>query len=429
MIPNACHSAGLRISYNDDDMTPTVVISRRGADRVRSGHPWIYQSDIVEAQAEAGDLVRVREERRRGIGWGIWSSQSQIALRMMVVGSSGLPAEASAKPGSSGSTKDEIDERALFENRLRQAIEYRASLGIDGTACRLVHGEADRLPALVVDKYGDASGDYLVIQTLCQGMDRRSALIVELLTAIVQPRGVLARNDPKVRRLEGLDERIEVLAGEIPDTVAVREGAVTFRADLRHGQKTGLFLDQRENHLVAASYATGRALDAFTYNGGFALHLVRRCTSVLALDSSEAAVALTRANAAANGLANIDAREVNVFDELRELEASGERFDTVVLVPPAFAKNRASVDRAIAGYKEINLRALRLLAPGGHLVTCSCSYHVDESTFVAIVTDAAIDARATVTLVEKRTQARDHPVLVGVPETHYLKCLVLRKLA
>src|SRR5580765_7896814 len=399
-------------------MTPTVVISRRGADRVRAGHPWIYQSDILEAEVESGDLVRVREERRRGLGWGLWSSQSQIALRMMVVGSS----------GSLGSEKDEIDERALFESRLRQAIDYRATLAIDGTACRLVHGEADRLPALIVDKYGDASGEYLVVQTLCQGMDRRAALIVELLHEIIRPRGVLARNDPKVRRLEGLEERDDLLAGEIPETVAVREGGVTFQADLRRGQKTGLFLDQRENHVVAAGCAAGRALDAFTYNGGFALHLARRCSSVVALDSSEAAVARTRANAAANGLTNLEAREANVFDELRELEASGEHFDTIVLDPPAFAKNRAAVGRALAGYKEINLRALRLLAPGGHLITCSCSYHVDESTFVAVVTDAALDARATVTLVEKRTQARDHPVLVGVPETHYLKCLVLRKL-
>jgi 23S rRNA (cytosine1962-C5)-methyltransferase len=402
-------------------MTPTVVISRRGADRVRAGHPWIYQSDILEAEVESGDLVRVREERRRGIGWGLWSSQSQIALRMMVVGSSG-------SLGSLGSEKDELDERALFESRLRQAIDYRATLAIDGTACRLVHGEADRLPALIVDKYGDASGEYLVVQTLCQGMDRRATLVVELLHEIVRPRGVLARNDPKVRRLEGLEERVDLLAGEIPETVAVREGDVTFQANLRRGQKTGLFLDQRENHVVAASCAAGRALDAFTYNGGFALHLARRCSSVVALDSSEAAVALTRANAAANGLTNLEAREANVFDELRELEASGEHFDTIVLDPPAFAKNRAAVGRALAGYKEINLRALRLLAPGGHLITCSCSYHVDESTFVAVVTDAALDARVTVTLVEKRTQARDHPVLVGVPETHYLKCLVLRKL-
>jgi 23S rRNA (cytosine1962-C5)-methyltransferase len=402
-------------------MTPTVVISRRGADRVRGGHPWIYRSDVVEAQAEPGDLVLVREERRRALGWALWSSLSQIALRMMIVGT-----VRPAGPGASDPV--EVDERVLFETRLRQALAYRDRLAIDGTAARLVHGEADRLPALVIDRYGDAGGEYLVVQTLCQGMDRRIPLLVELLTEIVRPRGILARNDPKVRRLEGLDERVEVLGGDVPETVDVREGTVTFRVDLRHGQKTGLFLDQRENHLAAATYARGRALDAFTYNGGFALSLARVSDSVVALDSSAQAIETTRANAARNGLSNIDAREVNVFDELRELEIAGERFETIVLDPPAFAKNRAAVARALGGYKEINLRALRLLAPGGVLVTCSCSHHVDESTLVAVVADAALDARATVALVEKRTQARDHPVLIGVPETSYLKCLVLRKL-
>jgi 23S rRNA (cytosine1962-C5)-methyltransferase len=397
-------------------MPSTVVISRRGADRVRAGHPWVYRSDIVEAQAAPGDLVRVREDRRRALGWALWSSESQIAIRMM--------ADSSADAGGAAA-----DERALFEARLRAAMDYRASLEIDGTACRLVHGEADRLPALIVDRYGDGQADYLVIQTLCQGMDRRIGLLVEMLDAIVHPRGILARNDPKVRRLEGLDERVEVLAGEIPDALEVREGAVTYRADLRHGQKTGLFLDQRENHLAAARYARGRALDAFTYHGGFALHLAHQAATVLAIDSSAAAVAATKANAAHNGLTNLEAREANVFDELRELETSGETFDTIVLDPPAFAKNRAAVERAAAGYKEINLRALRLLAPGGHLITCSCSYNVDEAFFQAIVEDAAVDARATVALVEKRMQARDHPVLLGVAETHYLKCLVLRKVA
>ncbi|HUL71959.1 MAG TPA: class I SAM-dependent rRNA methyltransferase [Vicinamibacterales bacterium] len=397
-------------------MSSPVVISRRGADRVRAGHPWVYRSDIVRAEAEPGDLVRVEEERRRALGWALWSSESQIAIRMIAT-------------QSAGARQANVEERALFETRLRAAMDYRASLAIDGTACRLVHGEADRLPALVVDRYGDGRDDYLVIQTLCQGMDRRIGLIVELLGTIVRPRGILARNDPKVRRLEGLDERVEVLAGEVPDTVEVREGDVTYRADLRHGQKTGLFLDQRENHLAAARYARGRALDGFTYHGGFALHLARHAASVLALDSSGAAVAATRANAARNGLTTLEAREANVFDELRELETSGERFDTIVLDPPAFAKNRAAVERAAAGYKEINLRALRLLSPGGHLITCSCSYNVNEALFQAIVEDAAIDAHATVALVEKRMQARDHPVLLGVPETHYLKCLILRRVA
>jgi 23S rRNA (cytosine1962-C5)-methyltransferase len=217
--------------------------------------------------------------------------------------------------------------------------------------------------------------------------------------------------------------------GEVPERLEVREGGTRLAVDLRLGQKTGLFLDQRENHQAAAQYARGRALDAFTYNGGFALPMARRCESVLALDSSAQALALTRDNATLNGLSNLELREANVFDELRELEVGGERFDTIVLDPPAFAKNRAAVERATAGYKEINLRALKLLTPGGHLITCSCSYHVTEGMFVDIVSEAAIDAHATVSLVEKRLQSRDHPVLLNVAETYYLKCLVLRRLA
>ena len=387
-------------------MAPTAVVSPRGADRVRIGHPWIYRSDVVRAEAEAGDLVRVVSERGRRVGSAFWSSTSQIALRFV---SGGLVE----------------DERELFRERLRAAIAYRESLAIEGDACRLVHGEADRLPALIVDRYGD----YLVVQTLCQGTDRRIALITDLLVELAQPRGILARNDPKVRRLEGLEERVDPLYGEVPERIDAREGTIRYRVDVRHGQKTGLFLDQRENHQAAARYARGRALDAFTYSGGFALPMAGRCDAVVVIDSSAEALALTRENAAQNGITNLEIREANVFDELRELEVSGERFDTIVLDPPAFAKNRASVERAVAGYKEINLRALKLLNPGGHLLTCSCSYHVDESLFTEIVSAAASDAHAVVSLVEKRMQARDHPVLLNVPETYYLKCLVLRKIA
>jgi len=220
-----------------------------------------------------------------------------------------------------------------------------------------------------------------------------------------------------------------VVFGEIPETVEIREGRVRYAADLHHGQKTGLFLDQRENHEAAARYAKGRALDAFSYHGGFALRLAERCSTVTALDSSAPAVAAIAANARRNGLANVEAREANVFDELRELEIARERFDTIVLDPPAFAKNKASVERAAAGYKEINLRALKILSPGGCLVTCSCSYNIDEWMFHEILEQAAADAHATVSVIEKRTQARDHPILLAVPETHYLKCFVLRKLA
>jgi 23S rRNA (cytosine1962-C5)-methyltransferase len=214
---------------------------------------------------------------------------------------------------------------------------------------------------------------------------------------------------------------------DVPDRIRIREGAVTLEVDLRQGQKTGSFLDQRENHAAAARYARGRVLDAFTFNGGFALPMSVRADQVLAVDSSASAVAATRQNAALNGMTNVEVREANVFDELRERESSGETFDMIVLDPPAFARNRAAVDRALAGYKEINLRAMRLLAPGGHLVTCSCSYNVGESLFLEMLRDAAIDARRSMMLVEKRMQARDHPILLAVPETYYLKCMVLRR--
>jgi 23S rRNA (cytosine1962-C5)-methyltransferase len=391
-------------------MIPTATISRRGADRLRAGHPWIYRTDVLDVTAEPGDLVRVTADRGREAGWALFSSQSQIALRFLT-----------REPGP-------VDEPALWRSRVRAAADYRDALGIDSTAWRVVHGEADLLPATIVDRYADGSRVYLVIQTLSQGSDRRLGLLVDVLRERFAPAGVLARNDPKVRQLEGLDSRVEILHGEVPDRLTVTEGGIAYAVDLRGGQKTGLFLDQRENHAAAAQYARGRVLDGFTYNGGFALQMARRADRVLALDSSAAAVAQTRANASANGLAHVEVREANVFDELRELEIAGDRFDTITLDPPAFAKNRAAVERAWAGYKEINLRALRLLQPGGHLITCSCSYNVDEEMFLEILRQAAADARASIWLVEKRMQARDHPVLVGVPETHYLKCLIVRKL-
>ena len=268
----------------------------------------------------------------------------------------------------------------------------------------------------------------MCIRDSCQAIDRRLDLIVELLSEALKPKGILARNDAKIRRLEDLPEVVEVVAGEVPDLIDIREGDITHRVDVRHGQKTGLFLDQRENHLAAGQYARGRALDAFSYNGGFALQMARRCESVLSIDGSELAVAAVADNARRNGLTNIEARLANVFDELRELEIAKERFDTIVLDPPAFAKNKATLAKALGGYKEINLRALKLLKPGGILITCSCSYHVGEALFEDMLLHAAIDAHASVALVEKRLQARDHPVLLGVPETAYLKCFVVRKL-
>jgi 23S rRNA (cytosine1962-C5)-methyltransferase len=248
-------------------------------------------------------------------------------------------------------------------------------------------------------------------------------MLVELLAA----KGILARNDPRVRALEGLPQSIDVVHGDVPDAVVVKEGPVEYDVDLRKGQKTGLFLDQRENREAAARYARGRLLDCFSYNGGFALRLARTCPEAEALDISADAVARIRANAIRNAVPHLQAREVNVFDELRRLERAGARYDIIVLDPPAFAKNKASIPNAMAGYKEINLRAMRLLNPGGYLVTCSCSYNVNEEMFGSVLHDASIDSHTPMTIVEKRMQGRDHPVLVGVPETYYLKCFILRR--
>jgi 23S rRNA (cytosine1962-C5)-methyltransferase len=365
----------------------------------------VYRSDVVKPAAQGGEMVRVVGPRSRPLGYALFSDRSEIALRVFDRGGD--------EPG--------LD---AWGARLEAAIRFRDSLGIDSTAWRLVHAEADRLPGLVVDRYGD----WLVVQALVQAVDRLLPELTRLLVDLVAPAGILARNDPRVRLLEGLEQKIEVLHGTVPDTIEVREGRVLFEVDPRRGQKTGLFLDQRENRVAAAQYARGRLLDAFSYNGGFALALAPACGEVVAVDISEDAVARIAANARRNGLSNVRALAMNVFDELRELERRGERFDTIVLDPPAFARNKAAVPKALSGYKEINLRALKLLRPGGFLVTCSCSYNVSEAAFADVLAAAAVDAHAEVQVVEKRMQARDHPVLMAVPETYYLKCFILRKL-
>ena len=385
-------------------MMPSVTISPRGEQRVRGGHPWIYRADVLDVDAAAGDIVQVLGPRRRTIGYALFSDRSQIPIRMLTHGD--VPAG-----------------EALVRTRLEHAIAYRGALALDATAYRVVHGEGDLLPSLIVDRYGD----YLVVQALSQGTDRLLPAVTKMLIELLQPAGILARNDPKVRALEGLEQTVEVLHGTIPELVTVREGPVEYDVDLRKGQKTGLFLDQRENRDAAARYAHGALLDCFSYNGGFALRLARHCPKAEALDISADAVARIRANAGRNGVPHIEAREANVFDELRRLEKTGARYDTIVLDPPAFAKNKASVPNALAGYKEINLRAMRLLNPGGYLVTCSCSYNVNEQMFAAMLEDASADSHTPVMIVEKRMQGRDHPVLVGVPETYYLKCFILRR--
>lgn len=383
----------------------SVVVKRRGAERISGGHLWIYRSDVHRAQAAAGDVVRVTDEQGKFIGRAFWSDRSQIALRFLT-------------------RRDEPVDRAFFAARIRAAAEYRALVVEDTDCCRLLYGEGDLLPSLIVDRYGD----YLVMQTLSQGTDRLKEQFMELLQEQFTPRGILERNDAKSRLLEGLPQTITLVSGEVPEEVAARMNGIVFRFDLRRGQKTGAFLDQRENYLVAGRYVRGEVLDCFTYQGGFALHAARRAERVEAVDSSAEALHAARANAECNGTVNVSFREANVFDLLKEYDQAGRRFDAVILDPPAFAKSRDAIEAARRGYKEINLRGLKLLRPGGTLVTCSCSYHVPESLLGEILWEAAVDVGAEMRVVERRGAGRDHPALLTVPETMYLKCFILRRL-
>ena len=381
------------------------MISTRGVERLRSGHPWVYRSDVRSAQAEAGAIVRVVDERGRYFGRAFYSDKSQIAVRLL--------------------TRENVAvDRAFFTERLRRAAAYRETVVENTEAYRLVHGEADLLPSIVIDRYGD----YLVMQTLSQASERQKDLIVEILVELFAPKGILERNDPKVRLLEGLRQSVSVLHGEVPAEILAKENGITFVYDLAKGQKTGSFLDQRENHWAARRYASGEVLDCFSYQGGFALTIAGQCEHVEGIDMGPAAVQAARRNQELNSISNVTFREGNAFDVLKEYDEVGRRFQMVILDPPAFAKNRDSVEAAERGYKEINLRALKILQPGGYLVTCSCSYHLSEALFLQLIAEAANDAKKTVVVAERRTQAQDHPILLTMPETHYLKALILKVL-
>lgn len=383
----------------------SVVISSRGVERLRAGHLWVYRSDVKLAQAEAGAVVRLTDERGRFHGRAFYSDKSQIAVRLL--------------------THDDAPvDRAFFTERLRRALAHRDIVVQDTDACRLVYGEADMLPSLVVDKYGD----YLVMQTLSQSTERNKEIFADILGELLSPKGILERNDPKVRMLEGLDQRVSVLRGEIPAEIVAKENGISFYYDLAKGQKTGSFLDQRENHLAARRYASGEVLDCFSYQGGFALTVASKCEHVEGIDMGPAAVEAAKRNLKLNSISNVHFREGNTFDILKEYDEVGRRFQMIILDPPAFAKNRDSIPAAHRGYKEINLRALKLLEPGGFLVTCSCSYHITEPLFLQILAEAANDAKRTVVVAERRTQAQDHPIMLTMPETHYLKCLVVKAL-
>jgi len=385
----------------------TVTVNKRGADRIRGGHLWIYSSDVVEADEVAGgSIVVVQDQKRNFVGQAFFSDSSQIALRFL-------------------SQAEESIDREWWRRRILDAANRRATIAPGTNAYRLVYSEGDLLPSIIIDRYDDC----FVLQTLSQGSDALKSLLVELLVELFTPRAIIERNDVRVRRHEGLDLIAGTLYGEAPAEFEIVQEGIRFLVAPLSGQKTGSFLDQRENRRAAQAVAHGRALDCFTFAGAFALNLASVCDSVLGIDISSEAIDSARKNAELNNTRNVEFREANVFDALRDLEADGERFDTIVLDPPAFAKNRASINAAARGYKEINLRALKLLNPGGILVSCSCSYHMPEELFLEIIAGAANDAHRKVQLVEKRTQAADHPILMGVPETNYLKCVIARVVA
>lgn len=386
-----------------------VRVNRKAADRASSGHPWLFSSDITDlGDAQPGEAVGVADPKGRIIGVAHYSSTSQIALRLLT------------------NNREPID-RPFFMRRLTQALAHRERIVTHSNAYRLVFSEADLLPGLIVDRYGP----YLVMQTLNQGMDRARDIIAHCLNELLHPAGILARNDASVRKLEGLAAETQVLSGEIPERVAVEMNGLKLEADLLHGQKTGIYLDQRENYVAAERHTHGRVLDCFSSTGGFALHTARRAESVEAVESSVPALAIAESNARANGLTNIHFRKADVFEFLagHDLYQSARRYSMIILDPPAFARSRKMLEDAARGYKEINLRALRMLDPGGILVTCSCSHHVSEAMLFQIVAEAALEAGKTIRVLERRTQASDHPILLTVPETLYLKCLILEVMA
>lgn len=384
----------------------TVTISQKAVERLLAGHPWIYRSDVAAAASlTGGEVVRVTDERARFLGRAFYSSRSQIALRLI--------------------TREDVPIDEIFlRQRLRCAAVYRQQICAGSTAYRLFYGESDGIPSLIVDRYGE----YLVLQTLSQATDALKDTFVRLLVEEFKPRAVVERNDPKVRYLEGLEPHTSVPHGDCPPEIVAEENGVKFAYDLVRGQKTGAFLDQRENRAAAAMYACGDALDCFCYTGGFALTMAPRVRSVEAIDLSQSALAAANRNLELNGVTNVRLVEGNVFDLLKSYADQGRQYDTIVLDPPAFAKNRSSIPAARRGYKEINLRAFKLLRPGGILVTCSCSHHIPENLFLEIIASAAVDAHRSVTIVERRTQSRDHPILLTVPESLYIKCFILRAL-
>ena len=403
MISSGAEAQGGRGARN---VSGTAVVSARGAGRWQRGHPWIYKSDVSESPAGDAGVVTVRERNGRPVGRALWSPRSEIALRML------------DRDG------DATIDAHWWERRLRDAVERRDGIDRHATAFRLVHGEGDGMPSLVVDRYAR----WVVVQFMSAGLEACREDIVAAIRAVVDPAGILARHDVSLRRREGLSDAVELLHGEVPRTIEIEEHGVRYLAAPWDGQKTGAFLDQRENRAAIGHVSCGRALDCFSYHGSFAIHLARSAREVIALDSSAPALARARENAALNGFAHVEAVEADAFEWLREAERGREKFDTIALDPPAFAKNKASLPGAIRGYKEINLRAMKILASGGHLFTASCSFHLTKAHFLEMLQEAAADSGRRLALRAIYGQPLDHPEVLGIPETGYIKGAMLEAL-
>lgn len=385
-------------------MTDRAVVSRRAARRWEQGHPWIYRSDVDRRPDRPAGIVEVTDIRDRFLGFALWSPASEISLRLL------------------DRNRDALIDSAWWSHHIQDAASRRIDISAQTTAYRIVHGEADGCPSLICDRYGD----FLVVQLMSAGIESCREMIVAALETLPGVQGILARNDVAVRRKEQLPVNVELLRGSVPETVEVNEHGVRYLAAPWTGQKTGAFLDQRENRVLVGANTMGRALDCFSYHGSFALHMAPRADHVLALDSSREALSRAMENAALNGFTNIETREIDAFDFLKAAERSGDRFDTIVLDPPAFAKSKSSVPAAIRGYKEINLRAMKMLAPNGVLFSASCSFHLSKALFVEMLQAAAADSGRRLVLRELKGQPADHPEVLTIPETGYIKSALIQ---
>jgi 23S rRNA (cytosine1962-C5)-methyltransferase len=385
-------------------MSETAVVNAKGLRRWEAGHPWIYRSDVIERPSVPAGAVMVRDTRKRALGWALWSPESEISLRLL------------------DSDPDVTIDAEWWRDRIEKAFERRVGLDTVTNAFRIVHGEGDALPSLIVDRYDR----WAVVQLMSAGLEAFRNEIVEAIVHVARVDGILARNDVPLRSKEGLERETVVLHGDVPHEIEVDEFGVRYIAAPWTGQKTGAFLDQRDSRRLAGESARGKALDCFSYHGSFALHLARNADSVIALDSSSHALDRARKNAALNGIDNIEFVEANAFEYLREMENAGVTFDTIVLDPPAFAKTKRSLPSALRGYKDINLRAMRLLAPGGMLYTASCSFHLGKSLFIEMLEAAASDSGRQIALRQMRGQSVDHPEILTIPETGYIKGALLQ---